>query len=72
MCIEFQIRGNTAKLFFFRNLQKIYEEMTMLLLRLHVFRYMFTSRSRSEETLPNYIFWGTFESMYEEMTMLIL
>ena len=69
---EFQIRGNTAKLYFFRDLQNMYEEMTMLILWLNIFRHMFTSSSRSEATLPNYIFFRDLQKMYEEMTMLIL
>ena len=57
---------------FLKGPPKTYEEMIMFILWLHSFRYMCTSSSRSEETLPNYIFSGTFKKMYGEKTMLIL
>ena len=36
--------------------------MTMLNLCANIFRYMFTSSSRSEATLPTYIFQGLFQN----------
>ena len=41
--VEFQIRGNIAKLYVFKGLQNMYEKITMSMLRLNHFRYMFMS-----------------------------
>ena len=66
------ISEETLPKIFFRVLQKLYEKMTMLILCLNTFRYMFTSSSRSEEILPNHASLKVLQKMYEEMTMLLL